>query len=85
MILLNECFNSTGNDRLARLSIEVSEELLLPFVHELVQVFIVSLLGVLDFLGLNSWLLDLVFNWIQEERVFPGFDLRGCDESLTFI
>jgi hypothetical protein len=75
VILIDEGFNCSGYYGLsACLSIKVPEELLLPFVHYLVQVFVVALLLMFGLLWLT--LLDLMLNGVEEEGVFPGFYVR---------
>ncbi len=75
MILIDEGFNCSGNYGLSScLSIKVPKELLLSFVHYLVQVFVVALLLMFGLLWLT--LLDLVLDRVEEEGVFPGFYVR---------
>ena len=66
------------------MGVEVSEELLLPFEHYVIQVLIVSLvcLHLRLAVGVFDGLLDLVLDGVEEEGALARLDMSGWYQLL---
>lgn len=81
-MLADDCFNGGGYNRSPRVGVEISEELLLPFEHYVVQVLIVGRLRLHLRLavGVFRWRFDLVLNGVKEEGALAGLNMRRWDQ-----